>query len=125
MDDYLVKPFEEEEIIQTLSKHYRRRDKSTITMKPQSSSEPSFGLDRIKDLVADALVKPVLADTNKHGKGILWIRAVGPNTDGALHGYGTQALVYMRLSNTFLGLGGVAIVDGNLRSDVWHSDGLQ
>jgi PAS domain S-box-containing protein len=53
MDDYLVKPFEEEEIIQTLSKHYRRRDKSTITMKPQSSSEPSFGLDRIKDLVGE------------------------------------------------------------------------
>jgi len=79
----------------------------------------------VKDLIAEALVKPVLADMNQHGRGILWIRAIGPNTHDARHGYGTQTLAYMRLSNTFLALGGVVIVDGNLRSEAWTSEGLQ
>jgi PAS domain S-box-containing protein len=53
MDDYLVKPFEEEEIIQTLSKHFRRKDKKKAAMKTNTSSQPSYGLDRIKDLVGE------------------------------------------------------------------------
>ena len=78
----------------------------------------------VKDLIAEALVKPVLADMNQHGRGILWIRAIGPNTHDARHGYGTQTLAFMRLSNTFLALGGVVIVDGNLWSEAWTSEGL-
>jgi signal transduction histidine kinase/CheY-like chemotaxis protein len=53
MDDYLVKPFEELEIIQTLSQYFRIKEKNTTTMKSDSNTHPSFGLDRIKDLVGD------------------------------------------------------------------------
>ena len=53
MDDYLVKPFEELEIIQTLSKFFRKKDKPKTEMKTEASSLPSFGLDRIKDLVGE------------------------------------------------------------------------
>ena len=53
MDDYLVKPFEELEIIQTLSKFFRSKEKSTSAMKTESNAPPSFGLERIKDLVGD------------------------------------------------------------------------
>jgi CheY-like chemotaxis protein len=53
MDDYLVKPFEEFEIIQTLSKFYRKNEKSFNEMTTETSLNPSFGLDRIKDLVGE------------------------------------------------------------------------
>ncbi len=52
MDDYLVKPFEELEIIQTLSKFFRRREKKPSNNNSMSTA-PSFGLDRIKDLVGE------------------------------------------------------------------------
>ena len=58
----------------------------------------------VKDLVTGALVKPVLADMNQHGKGILWIRPVGPNTNAAQHGYGTQTFVHEIVKHV-LGLG--------------------
>lgn len=53
MDDYLVKPFEEVEIIQTLSKYFRRKEKNNPVMIIESNALPSFGLDRIKDLVGE------------------------------------------------------------------------
>ncbi len=53
MEDYLIKPFEELEIIQTLSKYFRRKEKNNLVMKAESNALPSFGLDRIKDLVGE------------------------------------------------------------------------
>jgi PAS domain S-box-containing protein len=53
MDDYLVKPFEESEIIQTLSKFFRNKEKNDFSMKTASQILPSFGLERIKDLVGE------------------------------------------------------------------------
>jgi FixJ family two-component response regulator len=52
MDDYLVKPFEEVEIIQTLSKYFRKSEMRTSNNNTMSSA-PSFGLERIKDLVGE------------------------------------------------------------------------
>ena len=53
MDDYLVKPFEELEIIQTLSKYFRKKEKNDSAMISTFNTLPSFGLDRIKDLVGE------------------------------------------------------------------------
>ena len=57
MDDYLIKPFNENDLIATLSKFNRRKQVSTEKNNTNKESElyngPAFGLERIKDLVGD------------------------------------------------------------------------
>lgn len=57
MNDYLVKPFNEDELIGTLARFNRRNIQSDIqneiSQSPDLYNGPSFGLARIKDLVGD------------------------------------------------------------------------
>ncbi len=57
MNDYLVKPFNENELIQTLVKYNKSEDnipvQTNIIEPNKDNNTPSFGLDRIKDLVGD------------------------------------------------------------------------
>jgi CheY-like chemotaxis protein len=57
MNDYLVKPFNENDLIQTLVKYNKSEDnipvQTNIIEPNKENNAPSFGLDRIKDLVGD------------------------------------------------------------------------